>query len=203
MMYDGSPAVASTASDYCNPDSPVSKIDGGYDESVDAKWSCLNEFAPFQNNKGQSQMCVDNAYTLVWPMNEQVLECGPCVYSAQIDTLIGSAALYPKGWSTDCPQFVQEEEKKCFGSTSLTQPSSSLSPTSFLCKVCGDKASGNHFGVLSCEACKSFFRRSIRTGARYSCRGARLCNIDKNSRNRCQYCRLQKCASVGMRREGM
>ena len=71
-----------------------------------------------------------------------------------------------------------------------------------LCKVCGDTASGNHFGVLSCEACKSFFRRSIRANARYACRGSRSCTIEKHTRNRCQYCRLQKCVSMGMRKEG-
>lgn len=71
-----------------------------------------------------------------------------------------------------------------------------------LCKVCGDTASGNHFGVLSCEACKSFFRRSIRANARYACRGNRTCAIEKHTRNRCQYCRLQKCMSCGMRKEG-
>ena len=72
-----------------------------------------------------------------------------------------------------------------------------------ICKVCGDIASGNHFGVQSCEACKSFFRRSIRANARYACRGSRACAIEKHTRNRCQYCRLQKCAAMGMRKEGM
>lgn len=71
-----------------------------------------------------------------------------------------------------------------------------------LCRVCGDTASGNHFGVLSCEACKSFFRRSIRANARYACRGSRACAIEKHTRNRCQYCRLQKCIETGMRKEG-
>ena len=71
-----------------------------------------------------------------------------------------------------------------------------------LCKVCGDVSSGNHFGVMSCEACKSFFRRSIRANARYACRGSRNCAIEKHTRNRCQYCRLQKCVSMGMRKEG-
>ena len=77
-----------------------------------------------------------------------------------------------------------------------------LAIQNFPCKVCGDNASGNHFGVLSCEACKSFFRRSIRTDARYSCRADRCCTIDKQSRNRCQYCRLMKCVRVGMKKEG-
>ena len=71
-----------------------------------------------------------------------------------------------------------------------------------ICRVCGDTASGNHFGVQSCEACKSFFRRSIRANARYACRSSRACAIEKHTRNRCQYCRLQKCVAMGMRKEG-
>ena len=70
------------------------------------------------------------------------------------------------------------------------------------CKVCGDTASGNHFGVLSCEACKSFFRRSVRAKNSYACRANRNCAIEKLTRNRCQYCRLQKCILMGMKKEG-
>lgn len=74
--------------------------------------------------------------------------------------------------------------------------------TTHLCRVCGDHASGNHFGVLSCEACKSFFRRSARASNQYACRGARNCAVTAKTRNRCPYCRLQKCFAVGMKIPG-
>ena len=76
------------------------------------------------------------------------------------------------------------------------------SPEDQLCLVCGDKSSGKHFGVVSCEACKSFFRRSVRQNARYSCRNSRDCPVEKHTRNRCQFCRLQKCLRTGMKKEG-
>ena len=39
-----------------------------------------------------------------------------------------------------------------------------------LCVVCGDRASGRHYGVVSCEGCKGFFKRSMRKDQGYRCR---------------------------------
>ena len=75
-------------------------------------------------------------------------------------------------------------------------------PVQQFCRVCNDISSGKHFGVFSCEACKSFFRRSIRTTSSYVCRGSNCCEIDKSSRNKCQHCRLQKCLDIGMNKKG-
>ncbi|XP_055636312.1 nuclear hormone receptor HR78 isoform X2 [Toxorhynchites rutilus septentrionalis] len=77
---------------------------------------------------------------------------------------------------------------------------SSLSSMSIeLCLVCGDRASGRHYGAISCEGCKGFFKRSIRKQLGYQCRGSMNCEVTKHHRNRCQYCRLQKCLACGMR----
>uniref|UniRef100_A0A3B5B621 Nuclear receptor ROR-alpha-like n=1 Tax=Stegastes partitus TaxID=144197 RepID=A0A3B5B621_9TELE len=71
------------------------------------------------------------------------------------------------------------------------------------CKICGDKSSGIHYGVITCEGCKGFFRRSQQSNATYSCPRQKNCLIDRTSRNRCQHCRLQKCLAVGMSRDAV
>ncbi|XP_020778881.1 RAR-related orphan receptor C b [Boleophthalmus pectinirostris] len=71
------------------------------------------------------------------------------------------------------------------------------------CKICGDKSSGIHYGVITCEGCKGFFRRSQQNNAMYSCSRQRNCVIDRTNRNRCQHCRLQKCLALGMSRDAV
>ncbi|XP_053134595.1 nuclear receptor ROR-gamma isoform X3 [Hemicordylus capensis] len=71
------------------------------------------------------------------------------------------------------------------------------------CKICGDKSSGIHYGVITCEGCKGFFRRSQQANVTYSCTRQQNCQIDRTSRNRCQHCRLQKCLSLGMSRDAV
>ncbi|PIK44123.1 putative peroxisome proliferator-activated receptor alpha [Apostichopus japonicus] len=69
------------------------------------------------------------------------------------------------------------------------------------CRVCGDKASGFHYGVHSCEGCKGFFRRTYRMKLTYKpCPYLQTepCKINVTTRNKCQYCRFQKCLMVGM-----
>ncbi|KAL6119576.1 uncharacterized protein ACO6RY_04119 [Pungitius sinensis] len=73
-----------------------------------------------------------------------------------------------------------------------------------LCKVCGDIASGFHYGVHACEGCKGFFRRSIQQNINYKmCVKNENCLIMRMNRNRCQHCRFKKCLSVGMSRDAV
>ncbi|XP_010893554.2 nuclear receptor subfamily 2 group C member 2 isoform X1 [Esox lucius] len=71
------------------------------------------------------------------------------------------------------------------------------------CVVCGDKASGRHYGAVSCEGCKGFFKRSVRKNLTYSCRSNQECVVNKHHRNRCQFCRLRKCLDMGMKMESV
>ncbi|XP_076840054.1 nuclear receptor subfamily 1, group D, member 4a [Brachyhypopomus gauderio] len=73
-----------------------------------------------------------------------------------------------------------------------------------LCKVCGDIASGFHYGVHACEGCKGFFRRSIQQNISYKmCVKNENCLIMRMNRNRCQHCRFKKCLAVGMSRDAV
>lgn len=92
--------------------------------------------------------------------------------------------------------------------TTTTSTNDAISPieqatTSKLCAVCNDRASGKHYGVYSCEGCKGFFKRTVRKNLNYACRDDRQCTIDKRQRNRCQYCRYQKCVKAGMKKEAV
>ncbi|XP_053696910.1 protein ultraspiracle homolog isoform X1 [Sabethes cyaneus] len=89
------------------------------------------------------------------------------------------------------------------GSAQHYPPNHPLSGSKHLCSICGDRASGKHYGVYSCEGCKGFFKRTVRKDLSYACREDKNCTIDKRQRNRCQYCRYQKCLACGMKREAV
>ncbi|XP_055688224.1 hepatocyte nuclear factor 4-gamma isoform X2 [Lutzomyia longipalpis] len=71
------------------------------------------------------------------------------------------------------------------------------------CAICGDRATGKHYGAPSCDGCKGFFRRSVRKNHLYTCRFSRNCVVDKDKRNQCRYCRLRKCFKAGMKKEAV
>merc|ERR1719400_1334387 len=91
-------------------------------------------------------------------------------------------------------------------STSSVQQSSpdaaaAAKAASLLCAVCGDNAACQHYGVRTCEGCKGFFKRTMQKNAKYVCLADKNCPVDKRRRNRCQFCRFQKCLAAGMIKE--
>lgn len=112
------------------------------------------------------------------------------IKTEQIDNEIRSRNLKQKKFLTNC-----ETNDNFLINSSINSQFMNIE----LCLVCGDRASGRHYGAISCEGCKGFFKRSIRKQLGYQCRGSMNCEVTKHHRNRCQYCRLQKCLSCGMR----
>lgn len=72
------------------------------------------------------------------------------------------------------------------------------------CKICGKKASGIHYGVNTCEACKGFFRRYLKRKEPYVCDKGWNCDLDIRSKGpHCSACRMKKCLTLGMSKEGV
>merc|ERR1719336_1011664 len=67
-----------------------------------------------------------------------------------------------------------------------------------ICMICEDKATGLHYGIITCEGCKGFFKRTVQNKRVYTCVADGNCEINKAQRNRCQFCRFQKCLQKGM-----
>lgn len=83
--------------------------------------------------------------------------------------------------------------------TGKQRPSPGLS-----CVVCGDTSSGKHYGILACNGCSGFFKRSVRRKLIYRCQaGTGSCIVDKAHRNQCQACRLKKCMQMGMNKDAV
>ncbi|XP_051790463.1 LOW QUALITY PROTEIN: androgen receptor [Erpetoichthys calabaricus] len=66
------------------------------------------------------------------------------------------------------------------------------------CLICGDEASGCHYGALTCGSCKVFFKRAAEGKQKYLCASRNDCTIDKLRRKNCPSCRLRKCFDAGM-----
>ncbi|XP_042279719.1 retinoic acid receptor beta-like isoform X1 [Thunnus maccoyii] len=120
------------------------------------------------------------------------------------------AAYFPELIETDwqthrCSQSVGSQSSSSSSDDLFTSPASPPPPprTYKPCFVCQDKSSGYHYGVSACEGCKGFFRRSVQKNMVYTCHRDRNCIINKITRNRCQYCRLQRCFAVGMSKESV
>uniref|UniRef100_A0A1B0DH33 Nuclear hormone receptor FTZ-F1 beta n=1 Tax=Phlebotomus papatasi TaxID=29031 RepID=A0A1B0DH33_PHLPP len=98
--------------------------------------------------------------------------------------------------------------RACFDdSTTLeseTLPSAGISRQQLInspCPICGDKISGFHYGIFSCESCKGFFKRTVQNRKNYVCVRGSACPVTIATRKKCPACRFEKCLQRGMKLE--
>ncbi|XP_054743339.1 nuclear hormone receptor FTZ-F1 beta [Anastrepha obliqua] len=71
------------------------------------------------------------------------------------------------------------------------------------CPICGDKISGFHYGIFSCESCKGFFKRTVQNRKNYVCVRGGPCPVSISTRKKCPACRFEKCLQKGMKLEAI
>ncbi|KAG7464884.1 hypothetical protein MATL_G00170380 [Megalops atlanticus] len=87
---------------------------------------------------------------------------------------------------------------KCEGDRGNVFPMEFFFPPQRSCLICGDEASGCHYGALTCGSCKVFFKRAAEGKQKYLCASVNDCTIDKLRRKNCPSCRLKRCFEAGM-----
>ncbi|KAM8811133.1 retinoic acid receptor beta isoform 2-T2 [Eudromia elegans] len=145
-----------------------------------------------------------NGHMTHYPAAPYPLLFPPVIGGLSLPALHGLQSHPPNsGCSTPSPATVETQSTS--SEELVPSPPSPLPPPRVYkpCFVCQDKSSGYHYGVSACEGCKGFFRRSIQKNMVYTCHRDKNCVINKVTRNRCQYCRLQKCFEVGMSKESV
>uniref|UniRef100_A0A3P9JKY8 Retinoic acid receptor beta n=1 Tax=Oryzias latipes TaxID=8090 RepID=A0A3P9JKY8_ORYLA len=149
---------------------------------------------------------------IVWPLPPSESLSRPAALalppSPPLISQLGSwlaPALFGVGGKHPADGAVESQSSNCSSDDLFASPPSPPPPprTYKPCFVCQDKSSGYHYGVSACEGCKGFFRRSVQKNMVYTCHRDRNCIINKITRNRCQYCRLQRCFAVGMSKESV
>ncbi|KAG1670390.1 Estrogen-related receptor gamma [Nymphon striatum] len=146
------------------------------------------------------------------PKHQSYRFLGDSMVNDQVETVGSSTSASPTASVTpDTPQYLCTSTTSFIGDSysngradNCEGAKESLDDiTKRMCLVCGDVASGYHYGVASCEACKAFFKRTIQGNIEYVCPSNKNCEITKRRRKACQACRFEKCLTVGMLKEGV
>uniref|UniRef100_UPI00398E69E7 retinoic acid receptor RXR-beta-A isoform X4 n=1 Tax=Pristiophorus japonicus TaxID=55135 RepID=UPI00398E69E7 len=169
-----------------SPSLHASVIGSGISSSVNSPVSSIGSpFSVISSSLGSPQL-----------PSTPILGYGP-ISSPQINSTVSMSGLHAVSSSDDVQSSLGMNQ-------ALSYPAgSAASSLRRVCAICGDRSSGKHYGVYSCEGCKGFFKRTVRKDLTYTCRDSKDCIVDKRQRNRCQYCRYQKCLATGMKREAL
>ncbi|XP_005095909.2 uncharacterized protein LOC101854010 [Aplysia californica] len=162
---------------------------------------CVKEFIPLQTPSGQvldmTTLEASRDHDRLWHQHTTQEFSLLADFPEQEDRLNGSIRC------SDSPPVHHPTRPAESWSAEVVDHSGMFGPgISDNCVVCGEVANGNFFGAVVCLPCKSFFIRCTKDGEPcilQQCGGN--CDIKKQLRNRCQYCRYQQCLAMGMTRK--
>jgi len=130
---------------------------------------------------------------------EAVLEFIETINKDHVQDVVDQSCDFLSFFEEDLEIKALEKDKQTGESPFLNRKNSKYNSMKMICQICDGKANGIHYGLLTCEGCKGFFRRSIRFQKHYSCRtGKKDCEIRSDGKRKCCACRLKKCLSFGM-----
>lgn len=173
---------------------------------------CSSTFGSSTSTSSESELFEDSLNTTLNNMNAFLPNTPMCDYPAfepnnDITCVLTAAppgdVMTKRSNSPIVPNIIVPKTPVTDNSKNGGVANAASAPPKRLCLVCGDVASGYHYGVASCEACKAFFKRTIQGNIDYTCPAANDCEITKRRRKSCQSCRFSKCLDVGMLREGV
>ncbi|XP_053376125.1 vitamin D3 receptor-like [Mercenaria mercenaria] len=98
--------------------------------------------------------------------------------------------------------FFPEEVTKAQQTVSFSETNVNNESEIYYQNECTDSAaSGSHYGAITCEACKGFFRRYLQKKKEFKCTKGGKCEISSGKKGNCSGCRLKKCLALGMSKE--
>ncbi|XP_076878774.1 progesterone receptor-like [Brachyhypopomus gauderio] len=134
--------------------------------------------------------------------HEPFYDIGGCdIYGAPPLMDCASQHFYPDGTFTRKPFTVSSAgllDTRVLNFDHSLENTNLLFPVLRVCQICGEQASGCHYGVLTCASCKVFFKRAAEGKHKFLCAARNNCTIDKLRRRNCPSCRLKRCIESGM-----
>lgn len=121
------------------------------------------------------------------------------LYKPLFDNSIGSSDLTSKLQSGESNSEIPLADQDSVPSAGISRQQLINSP----CPICGDKISGFHYGIFSCESCKGFFKRTVQNRKNYVCLRGASCTVSIATRKKCPACRFEKCLTKGMKLEAI
>jgi len=85
---------------------------------------------------------------------EEVLERPSLISSSLAENLAVHVGSVTSGSSKDPNESIKKEGQRRIKKTNQNEFLES-------CPICSDKVSGYHYGILTCESCKGFFKRTV------------------------------------------